>query len=119
MIKLRLLAIAALLVIALSSCSVTISTYPRAAPTIYATIDLTARIDVTWYPVNGAVAYNVFDPSYSLTIPIGQGVLHSSGAYYFFSDYPLTFGWYNYRVESVFADGGYSPLSAQVSGYAY
>jgi hypothetical protein len=116
--KLRLpaIALAALLVIAFSACTVSISGYPRVAPNISATDNLYGQINVTWYPVSGAVAYNVYDSTNPYDkIYLGQGTL-VSGTYYYYSDFPV-YGEFFYQVESVFSDGGVSPLSAEARGF--
>ena len=118
--KLRLFAIAlaALLVIAFSSCSLSISGYSRNPPTIYATVDWYHSVNVTWSPVSNAVSYRVYDTTIQGTaIYIGTGTLSGSGYYYL--DTNMAYGrWTYYKVESVFPDGGTSSLSAEVGGWA-
>ena len=117
--RLSAIVLGALLVIAVSSCSVSINGYARNPPTIYATLGYTGYIDVTWSAVSDAVAYNVYDTTNPNSyIYLGKGSLGGSGTYYFYRDIPIA-GTYYYRVESVFPDGGTSALSAEVMGHAY
>ena len=91
-----------------------------AAPTsIIATNYITREIDLTWYPVTGAVAYEVYDVSNpNNIIDLGPGILGGSGLFYIYIDLLTYPGNYTYEIESIDAFGGYSYPSSSVTGTA-
>ena len=99
------------------SASVTVTAQPLSAPTGVGATLRGKRIQVSWQPVAGAVAYNI----YRGTTPGGEGAAPYAGGLTStsFTDGAVKKGTtYYYKVSAVAANGTESTMSAEVSAVA-
>jgi hypothetical protein len=100
-----------------ASASVTVASQTISAPTGVTATQRGKRLQVSWQPVAGAAAYNIYRgtaPGGESATPYARGLTNTS-----YNDGAVTKGTtYYYRVSAVAANGTESNLSAEVSATA-